>query len=395
MDAYITIPVSPGNQEPTWNDMFQNYFNDKPFVPPASTFDTATYKKPVFAIRTPHAREVVTRTVALLHEFWETNRHLKTETMQEHYTKYFVPKRDGGRREINDPDAAIRNALGHYNDMGSLCWILNQAMYATYHTCAFAYVQNRCAKFAVQRHANKKSRWFLKTDLSNFFGSITLDCLVKMMKMCYPWCLFNDEQTEILRNALSLAFLNGVLPQGSTASPMLTNILMIPVDYTINKFCHEYTKEVDGEQRLQPLVYTRYADDIYISSKYQFDWKSVLAFLRKTFADFEMPLVIKDEKTRYVSNAGRNWILGVMYNKDCQITVGHKRKKRLKTCIFQFMQSIGTENQWSPEDAMVLQGQIAYCRNIEPDATDKIVEEYSQKFNKEVASCLKRVISGR
>ena len=64
----------------------------------------------------------------------------------------------------------------------------------------------------------------------------------------------------------------------------------------------------------QKYIYTRYADDIIISARNKFDYRIILKALNKLFKD--TPLSINKEKTRFGSNAGRNWNLGVMCNKD-------------------------------------------------------------------------------
>ena len=62
-------------------------------------------------------------------------------------------------------------------------------------------------------------------------------------------------------------------------------------------------------------VYTRYADDILISSKSNFNWQELVNTLKGVL---QPQFTIKDEKTRYGSTAGRNWNLGLMVNKDNQ-----------------------------------------------------------------------------
>lgn len=64
------------------------------------------------------------------------------------------------------------------------------------------------------------------------------------------------EGRELFNTAISLCFLHGGLPQGTPISPMITNIMMIPIDYKLFNSLH------DEEST---FVYTRYADDMLIS----------------------------------------------------------------------------------------------------------------------------------
>lgn len=61
---------------------------------------------------------------------------------------------------------------------------------------------------------------------------------------------------EVANSLTILTTYYGKLPQGAPTSPMLSNIVMKPLDIMIS----EYAKE-------NSLVYTRYADDITISGE--------------------------------------------------------------------------------------------------------------------------------
>ena len=129
-----------------------------------------------------------------------------------------------------------------------------------YHTSAFAYIKHRCTVDAVKRHQSNQSKWFAKLDLHDFFGSTTLDFVMSMFSMVFPFSevVKIPEGKAQLRKALELAFLDGGLPQGTPISPLITNVMMIPVDFKLSKAFRDYDK--------QQFVYTRYADDFIISS---------------------------------------------------------------------------------------------------------------------------------
>ena len=98
--------------------------------------------------------------------------------------------------------------------------------------------------------------------------------------------------------------------------------MMIPIDHMLAKMCRE--KQMQDKY----FVYTRYADDIFFSCKYNFRYNEVVKQVNEVCKRFGAPFMLKDSKTRYGNIAGANWILGLMLNKDFKITVGHKRKKR-------------------------------------------------------------------
>ena len=296
------------------------------------------------------------------------------------YRSFKIPKRSGGLRQIDAPNDELKRAL--YD----LKMIFEKKFYMSYHTAAFAYVHGRSTIDSVKRHQQNKSRWFLKTDMRHFFPSTSPEFLMKMLCMTFPFCAFVQDDwgnRELLEKALSLCFLNGGLPQGTPTSPMLTNALMIPIDHAISKMCHEY----------QPhLCYTRYADDILISSEYSFKWTDVQNKLIAILNSFEAPFSLHPDKTRYGSSAGRNWNLGVMLNAENKITIGHEKKKVFKAMVFQFMTDDAKGVAWGLEDVQHFLGLISYYRMVEKESIDAILATYSAKFNKDVEATAKALL---
>lgn len=164
------------------------------------------------------------------------------------------------------------------------------------------------------------------------------------------------EGAAALKTALSLCFLDGGLPQGTPISPMLTNLIMIPIDHAL---CNDLLR--------RGFIYTRYADDIQISSKVSFDYSEVCRQIESVLARFDAPYHIKPTKTRYGSSAGRNWNLGVMLNKDNQITIGRKNKDYLKAACNNYINDRRHNVRWEQHDVLVLSGKISYYKMVEPE----------------------------
>ena len=188
---------------------------------------------------------------------------------------------------------------------------------------------------------------------------------------------------EALNEALSLCFLRGGLPQGTPISPTLTNMMMIPIDLEISRYARSHTPH---------LCYTRYADDLQVSSEYSFDWRQVQTDIIGILQKFNAPFTLKQEKTRYGSSAGRNWNLGLMLNKDNQITVGHQKKKQFKVMVYSLLNDYTKGIVWSVEDIQELQGLISYYKAIEKDAISKIIADYEAKFSLSVEKIIKEVL---
>ena len=105
--------------------------------------------------------------------------------------------------------------------------------------------------------------------------------------------------------------------------------MMIPVDFKIARELREHNH--------QRFVYTRYADDFQISSKYSFSFMEIQNVIVSILKEFDAPFTIKSEKTRYGSSAGQNWNLGLMLNKDNKITVGYKKKRQFQAMLSSYI----------------------------------------------------------
>ena len=305
------------------------------------------------------------------------------------YRSYHIPKRTGGLRRIDEPSSELKEA--------QICLrnIFQKQMLALYHTSAFAYVEGRSTVDAVRRHQRNESFWFGKIDFSDFFGSTTPDFVFKMITKIFPFSeiIKFTNGSKALSTALSICFLNGGLPQGSPISPMITNLMMIPIDHhlcnTLRKF-DDYQKFAYGDEKQKTsLVYTRYADDILVSSKYSFDMHKVVGLISSTLKYFDAPFKINPKKTRYGSRAGRNWNLGVMLNKDNEITIGHKKKKYFKAMLSNYICDTLNGKKWSLHDVQVLLGDISYYRMIEKKYINHIISNYDEKYNVDVMSMIK------
>lgn len=377
---YVTYCKKPKEKQITVWDVL-NGVSESFLKPDRNTYDTVTFKTeeiPFKMLATLRLNDMV----MALRRFVNEHEALINGDIDSHYHPFKIPKKTGGFRQIDQPDEELKQA------QRQLKRIFETTIGTPYHTCAFAYIPHRSCLMSVQRHQSNHSRWFAKFDFSKFFPNTTLEFVLKMLSKIYP---YNEIMThalgkEYFEKALKVAMYGGRLPQGSPLSPMLTNIMMIPIDLEIAKWCREHTPH---------LVYTRYADDILISSEYDFKWHEVQLKLVSILQQFETPFSLNAEKTRYGSSAGRNWNLGLMLNKDGDITVGYKRKKILKATLFSFMMSDAKGEKWDLPDCQELLGNLNYCRNIEKETTEKILDNLSIKFNKNVYETLISALKAR
>jgi len=297
------------------------------------------------------------------------------------YHTFHIPKSSGGLRRIDAPIPELMCALRE------LKVLFETHMFALYHTTAFAYIRGRSTIDAIKRHQRNESKWFLKLDFSDFFGSATPAFVLDMMAQIFPFSEIVKYQAgrDELTKALGLCFLNNGLPQDTPISPFITNVMMIAIDHKISNSLRSFDN--------RRFVYTRYADDLLISCKIDFDKDKLQKFVLDTLSEFNAPFGIKSEKARYGSAAGRNWNLGLMLNNDNQITIGHKRKKEFKAMLDNYMRSRKSANRWEHHDIQVLGGLISYYRMVEKDYINYLLRQYGDKHGADIGKCIKADLS--
>lgn len=284
-----------------------------------------------------------------------------TENMSGFYDTFLIPKKTKGVRVINAPKEILKD------DFKTIVKLLENNLKLLPHDSAWAYVKGRSIKGALEEHQSNGSRWFLKIDLKDFFGSCNKDFIKTQLSQIYPIGL----KPTLIESITDIAILNGGLPQGTPLSPMLTNLIMIPIDYNINKMLGNFS----NTQLKQRYIYTRYADDIIISAKEKFDFKIMIQEIENILKN--TPLKINKDKIRFGSFAGRNWNLGLMYNKDKQITIGYRNKQRLKTIIHNYVK----DPLWDIQDYRWLLGKLSYLESIEPDYAQGLYNYVHTKYN--------------
>lgn len=369
--VYITVMQSPMYHQMTLEEFLFNTYDAKSPVINQNAGNTRTYEFERVSNKFL-SRIDVNELVGHLVRFNESTEELRNVNRQDLYTTFYIPKKSGGLRRIDAPKPELMDALRR------LKTIFEEKFHALYHTSAFAYIKERSTLKAIQRHQNNESKWFGKFDLSNFFGSTTIDFVMQQLSMIFPFSevVKYELGKNELRTALELAFLNGGLPQGTPFSPLITNVMMIPIDYRLaNKF-RDFGR--------QSFVYTRYADDFIVSSKYSFDVRMVERAMIDVLTEFNAPFTLNEEKTRYGSSAGRNWNLGIMLNKDNEMTVGHRAKKQFKNMLHSYALDRKKGVMWDRHDIQVMNGYYNYYRMVEKYTIDKIVEYINKETDCDV-----------
>ncbi len=378
--TYIVVRQSPAYKQMTIEDyLFGSAEKDEDFsvgMLNSNRANTKTYA--VERVSTKFLASIdVIELIKTLEAFSRKHRLLLKADRRSLYYSFQIPKKSGGLRQIDAPLPPLMDALRELKK------IFEEDFHALYHTSAFAYVKHRSTLDALRRHQENESRWFAKFDAHNFFGSTTKPFVLSMLSMVFPFSeiVKSPRGMEALSQAIDLAFLDGVLPQGTPISPLITNVMMIPIDFALSNTLRDFNG--------QRYVYTRYADDMTISSKYSFMFKSVEALILDVFRQFNAPFTLNTAKTRYGSSAGRNWNLGLMLNKDNEITVGHAAKKHFVGMLSAYAKDKRSGVLWSLYDVQKMEGLRNYYIQVEGNKIIELVSFVANKYHVNIVQEIK------
>jgi RNA-directed DNA polymerase len=204
-------------------------------------------------------------------------------------------------------------------------WIANRILSrGRHHHASFAYARKSSIKQAAQVHC--ECRWMIKCDVRRFFESISEIAAYRVFQRLGYQPLVSFELARICTRLGALtparshgqwrtyrrdsyaidAYQNarlGHLPQGAPTSPMLSNLAMVRFDCEIDKLSGTYD-----------LAYTRYADDICLSSRQSnFDRRHVSSIIGEIYRIMgNAGLSPNFAKTRIIPPGARKICLGLL-----------------------------------------------------------------------------------
>ena len=178
---------------------------------------------------------------------------------EQHYKSFTIKKRNGSARELVTVDKNLKSI------QRSLLQYFEQNHKVSQHAYGFVrgtlnsqnnkkHLRTRGVVTNALAHTNKKV--VISLDLENFFPSITFPRVMGLLKS--KSFHFTNKQAAILASLICLPKTidnKQGLPQGAPTSPIISNLICGKLDYQLGKIALKYD-----------LVYTRYADDLTIST---------------------------------------------------------------------------------------------------------------------------------
>jgi len=278
---------------------------------------------------------------------------IKTLSTYSHryYKKYNIPKSNGKMREIKQPRKDLK---------GIQAWILRNILDKLNPTVfATAYIKGKNISSNVTPHCNNK--YFMLLDLEEFFPSISIRRAEKIFSLIG----YSEKVVYILS---MLCTCDGSLPQGAVTSPSLSNLIAAKLD-----------RRIAGYTSKRNIIYTRYADDITLSSNNP-------ATLCKS-----LPIILKIIKSEHFEpNMNKLRVLGP--KKRCSITgliknnaepkfgIGRKKKRIMRAVMHHFLFSLRKDSKYNSEESIL--GWINYLKDVDKVSFEQVNSYWNRLKNK-------------
>ena len=238
-----------------------------------------------------------------------------------HYQRFKIKKKSGGTRLISAPKPRLKE-IQH--------WVLiNIINKVSMHSAAHGFISPKSIVTNAKDHVNKKV--VINMDLKNFFPTITYGRVKGMFfslgyseQIATILALICTEpmvsEFEMDDENYFIAQSPRYLPQGAPTSPGISNII-----------CRRLDARIQGLASKKGFIYTRYADDITLSSaKYDSQEVKKLLSAIKSFVKDEN-FVVHPDKLRVMHSGRRQEVTGITVNK--KVNICAKELKRFRALL--------------------------------------------------------------
>lgn len=269
-------------------------------------------------------------------------------------------------------------------------WLLHHALRSTpLHDSSFAYRSGRSAAGCARRHIG--ARWVIKADLHDFFGSVTERhaygafraagygelVAFEMSRLCtrVEGRVVRGSSRQYIRYPEIRSYVvqsMGVLPQGGPTSGVLANFAATPLDEALS-----------GLARGEGLVYTRYSDDIALSTPFELGRAQASRVVKRVHE-----LILESnfrphyKKARVVPPGARKIILGVVLGDDA-IKLRKEFRRRVEVHVrgaAKFgLASHAADRKFDSPFTFInhVEGSLVYALDVDPRWASALMEQWN------------------
>ncbi|MBU3209055.1 retron St85 family RNA-directed DNA polymerase [Clostridium algidicarnis] len=262
------------------------------------------------------------------------------------YSEARLPKKSGGIRVLNIPSIELKYVQRWILD--NILKKINVSSYAT------GFCDNKSIVDNAKVHIGREC--ILNMDIKDFFPTITF-------KMIFRIFVYYGYTKEVSFTLARLCTFENFLPQGSPASPYLSNIVSLKIDKRLSLLAKKYKAN-----------YSRYADDITFSGNHGI--KKMSSIVSEILEDEGFK--VNDGKTRLQYSYQRQEVTGLVINNG-KVRVNKHYKRELYQILYycikfgvnSHLQKINSTKTFYKEH---LYGKAYFVNMVEPDEGRKLFD---------------------
>jgi RNA-directed DNA polymerase len=284
-----------------------------------------------------------------------------------HYIRFQIPKKAGGTRLISAPMPRLKRVQR---------WLLDNILdKVALHDAAHGFAKARSIVSNARPHVG--SAIVVNIDLKDFFPTFTFrrvkgtfEALGYGEEAATIFALLTTEPEidEVELDGLSYFVGRGArkLPQGSPASPAITNVV-----------CRRLDSRLTGMAKSVGFVYSRYADDLTFSAATPEAAANVGKLLRRVrYAVAQEGFVPHEKKTRILRRGRRQEVTGVVVN--TKPGVARDVLKRFRALLFQIDKDGPNGKRWGNREGVAVLssavGFASYVAMVDPEKGKPLLE---------------------
>ena len=264
--------------------------------------------------------------------------YVTVQARRDAYRQFHIPKKSGGVRVITAPNGELKDILT------TLGFIFSERYVPTPNAMAFT----RGRSVADNARAHVGHHYVLNLDLKDFFTTITaMDVERGLNRIGFSPLVSRDLASICTYPIRDGQRIRNVLPQGSPASPVLSNICALTLD-----------RRLEGLVRRFHLTYSRYADDMTFSSNHNVYRENgdFMCELHRIISD--CGFTVNPSKTRLQKHGSRQEVTGLIVGE--RANVSRQYVKTLRVIIHH----IAINDHPTRHDVSVAKGKLNYLRMV-------------------------------
>ena len=281
------------------------------------------------------------------------------------YLRFTVPKRSGGERVVHSPRKSLKRLQ---RQLGAILerWYFLRVPQGVYGFIPAEYPdlfgRTRDVVSNAERHL--QAEYLLNIDIDDFFPSISVDYMRKRWLEEWPYT-----HSRLLDELMLILTYEGSLPTGAPSSPILSNLLALPIDEDMEAFA-----------KTHGLVYTRYVDDLSISTdtEWQDWWEEAIGDCidRHGFN-------LNAKKRKLFTPPDEKVVTGVRFDGEVGLKLNVEKRivSNFRRCLrsydrHRWWEEVNGRSPWIRHKlrflANSIEGQLAFVRRVEGDSSELV-----------------------